>query len=196
MRHPFGGDVAGFVFTPATSGSLTVPSLGPTMINCWDSPVGGNQYIDLLAADGVTPITQVQASSNGFVPNFFGPDTIQYLYYDGGAGYRLKAMCLDLPDTVNGLTAASVGADPAGYADSAITTFQTSVDPLGDRAFTEQSRQLVVVDCISLGSVPLRASVNANQSQRFLWLAAAGSPPAIGNGYVAEGDRVDLEPLS
>lgn len=83
-RFEFGAGMADFVVQP--SDGLWGVAPGAT-IAFWDDPDAGTQYTDLLDASG-TPITQVVADEQGFIPSFSGPDSVEGMWADGGGSSR------------------------------------------------------------------------------------------------------------
>lgn len=133
-RYRFAGGPADYV---ASNGR---PRVG-VVVTFWTAQTGGAQVTDLLAADGTTPVTSVTSGAEGAIPVFFGPDGVVELWaLAGGARVRLEAWDTGdiggsgAVDSVNGqvgvvvLTAASVGADPAGTAAGLDAALDTRLD--------------------------------------------------------------------
>ncbi|AEW94056.1 MULTISPECIES: hypothetical protein [Streptomycetaceae] len=110
MRQLFGGTASDFAEDAA---GTRVPGAIGTV---WDGPsTGAQQYTDLTTADGA-PMYQLTADSRGFVPAFFGPDGVERLWVDFGAG-RVA------------LTSVTVG--------ERLDAHTSALDPHGDRAYAD-----------------------------------------------------------
>ncbi|MEU8948785.1 SGNH/GDSL hydrolase family protein [Streptomyces sp. NPDC048489] len=82
----------------------------------WDGPsAGANQITDLTDIDGV-PKSQLVADTRGFVASFFGPDGLETLWVDFGAGKVA-------------ITSVTIG--------ERFDTHLTDPDPHGDRAYAD-----------------------------------------------------------
>lgn len=90
--------------------------------------------------------------------------------------------------TVITLVAADVSADPAGYADAAISNLIVADDPLGDRSWAGGNFRPILEYNTSTASWPTRLSSTADQTKRFEWVGPNASPPPVGSGYAVEGD--------
>ncbi|MFD8594546.1 GDSL-type esterase/lipase family protein [Kitasatospora sp. NPDC059646] len=107
-RNIFGGTAADVA---ETVDGARVPGAVGTV---WDGPSdGARQLLDLQSADG-GPITQLVADSRGFVAPFLGPDGVERVWVDFGAG----RVALLSGSTGEHLAAHLVAPDPHGTAAS------------------------------------------------------------------------------
>ena len=83
-RFEFGAGMADFVVQPSDGLWGVAPN---AVVTFWNDPDAGTQYTDLLDAASA-PITQVVADEYGFVPRFFGPDSITGMWADAGGSSR------------------------------------------------------------------------------------------------------------
>lgn len=89
-RNLFIGDV---VLLPGAAGaSPTLFSGRPFTL--WSADVGGTQYTDFTARDGVSPVSLV-TDANGLLPVFRGPDLVETVYVDTGAAQRFPLFACD-----------------------------------------------------------------------------------------------------
>jgi hypothetical protein len=111
-RHLFGG---GSSDAAENIDGSRVPGAVGTV---WDGPTeSATQIFDLLDAN-TQPIQSLVADSQGMVPHFYGPDGVDLLYVDFGAG-RIAMTPVD--------TALR------------ITTHEQADDPHGDRAYADET---------------------------------------------------------
>ncbi|CAL9596007.1 hypothetical protein SUDANB43_05303 [Streptomyces sp. enrichment culture] len=84
-RFIFGAGMADYVVQPVDGLWGVAPG---AVITFWDAADGGTQYTDLLNAAG-TPVTEIVADSNGFVPEFSGPDSVTGMWAGVGESARV-----------------------------------------------------------------------------------------------------------
>ncbi|MEV0691770.1 hypothetical protein [Streptomyces sp. NPDC050388] len=84
MRYEYGRGIADYVVQPTDGLWGVAPGAALTF---WDEAAEGTQHVDLLDAGG-TPITEVVADANGFIPAFSGPDGVTGMWADAGGTSR------------------------------------------------------------------------------------------------------------
>jgi chitosanase len=158
-RRPFGGGADAVVLDGA---GHRVPFAQGT---AWTQRTGGSRYTDLTTLDGASlPDGTITADPVGAIAPFYGPDGVDELWIDFGAGrYRLEPT--DLADLVEALDGSSSGIPP------------TTVDAKGDL--------LVGMAADTVGRLPVGASgkvlsVNPATSTGLAWI----DPPANPNSDV------------
>lgn len=108
-RHRFGG-TADYVIAPGDANTAVLQP-GVT-VTCWNAPVGGVQYTDLVQTDGTTPIPggELATDATGAVPEFMGPDTVRSVYLDAsaGAGPRRRTLATDIGEDLTAAEAAAI----------------------------------------------------------------------------------------
>lgn len=115
-RNLFGGSAAD-VAEDVTG--ARVPGAKGTV---WDGPSSSaTQLVDLLDYNG-QPIQGLTADSQGMIPHFYGPDGVDLLYADFGAG----RVALIPDDTAKRLTAHQTADDPHGIKPWALSQFGAS----------------------------------------------------------------------
>lgn len=178
-RSLFGGRVGDTVASLYNLGNRQVFTLpvdangdpSSVTLQVWDA-VDGVQLTDLLAADGVTPITVVTVPSSGQVPEFYGPDGVNVAVYVKDPDddfYRLDARADD---------AAQVAADAAATAEAAATAAEAvgntndtimaavAADPESDfyavqSASIDEKIAEVVLDAADFGTARTHVEINA-----------------------------------
>lgn len=130
-RYRFGGGLADWSF--GTAVVATVPDLaqlvGAATITFWTAETGGDQYVDLLDADGA-PINSIQSADGsgsralGQLPPFFGPDGVTEMWAQGGNGPRAII-------TASGAVSAAL--QQASATDTALITHTAAANPHGTR---------------------------------------------------------------
>lgn len=102
VRHRFGNDISGWVFSIDDTTSALVLQPG-VAITVWDSQTGGTQYTDLKASNGTTSITSVTTGtgdSAGLIPVFYGPLGVAAMWAQAGStGPRVLISANDLGDS-------------------------------------------------------------------------------------------------
>jgi hypothetical protein len=83
-RLEFGSGIADYVVRPSDGLWAVAPG---AVVTFYDSSTGGTQYTDLLDASSA-PITSVTADEYGFLPRFFGPDSVTGMWADAGGTSR------------------------------------------------------------------------------------------------------------
>ncbi|MEV8124763.1 hypothetical protein AB0P07_11720 [Streptomyces sp. NPDC085944] len=84
-RSLFGAGMADYVVQPVDGLWGVAPG---AVITFWDAADGGTQYTDLLDAAGA-PVTEIVADSNGFIPEFSGPDSVTGMWAQVGESARV-----------------------------------------------------------------------------------------------------------
>lgn len=120
-QYWFGGDIAAFVISVgADNHAVLAPG---TAITFWTAQTGGQQYTDLVDANGVA-ITSVTSSAGSgayapaAIPRFRGP--VLAMWAQAGDGpYRSLMLSTDLPAVMASLTAAAQQAQTAAEAAAA-----------------------------------------------------------------------------
>lgn len=91
-RHWFGGSQADQVVTRYDLGSHGLVALAAGVkVTFFDAETDGTQYVDLLL-DGITPGSFITTDDDGYVPRFQGPDAVQAMWADVGAGQPRRIM--------------------------------------------------------------------------------------------------------
>lgn len=83
-RFEFGAGIADYVVQPSDGLWGVAPG---AVVTFYSASTGGTRYTDLLDA-GSNPITSVTADDLGFLPRFFGPDSITGMWADAGGSSR------------------------------------------------------------------------------------------------------------
>ncbi|MFE6282425.1 glycosyl hydrolase family 28-related protein [Streptomyces sp. NPDC057877] len=83
-RLEFGSGIADYVVRPSDGLWAVAPG---AVVTFYDASTGGTQYTDLLDASSA-PINSVTADEYGFLPRFFGPDSITGMWADAGGTSR------------------------------------------------------------------------------------------------------------
>lgn len=73
-------------------GNILAPA---TVVTFWSDLHGGTLYSDLTTPDGVTPVGSVVTDVNGVTPELRGPNGIETMYADAGAGVRFPFYATD-----------------------------------------------------------------------------------------------------
>lgn len=84
MRYEYGAGMADFVVQPSDGLWGVAPG---AVVTFYSASTGGTQYTDLLDASS-SPITQVVADAQGFLPRFQGPDGVVGMWASAGGSSR------------------------------------------------------------------------------------------------------------
>jgi hypothetical protein len=179
VRHLFGGDIAAWTIDlgdnatgqSGQDGYLAV--ITPSAeITFYDAATAGNQYTDLLTADG-TPITSVTSDTNGELPQFQGPDTDPETWQmwadgSGGAGPRRLMVATDIGTTLNAQS-------------DAIADLQAQMDAV---------QALLAITPLIVretgGAWPTRPDIIGDRTA--IWVG--DDTPSVGGGYMRDDDTV------
>lgn len=99
-RHRFGGDMSSWAFSIGDANDIVLQP--NAVITFWDAQTAGNQYVDLRASNGTTPISSVTSGagdSAGLIPVFYGPTDVATMWAQAGGGPRTLIAANDLGDT-------------------------------------------------------------------------------------------------
>lgn len=66
-----------------------------TVVTFWSELQGGIRYTDLTTPNGVTSLEEVRTDANGMTPELRGPDFVETMYADAGAGVRFPFYATD-----------------------------------------------------------------------------------------------------
>ncbi len=147
MRHAFGGDLTGWVFTSDTD---HIPVLaGGVTVTAWNAQIGGTQITDLATDVGgvgaITQVTTLTIDPYGSIPQFWGPDEVWSLWLQAGAGPRLLAVATDTGDQL-GLLQAAVALLQTGAVTLDDVQTITGAKTLGPLADTAAPRLVVMAE--------------------------------------------------
>jgi hypothetical protein len=118
-RNLFGGTAADVA---ETVDGARVPGAVGTV---WSGPSDGAvQLLDLTDADGA-PIVQLVADQRGFIPSFYGPDSVERLWVDFGNG-RIGLVSVTAGERLSAHEAASDPHQDRAYTNDQLTHYMRS----------------------------------------------------------------------
>lgn len=99
-RYLFGSDL---ILTTAAPPSVLIAANAPFTL--WSERIGGSQYIDCTAPDGVSPLlgdnqNHFLADGSGQRPALRGPDGVVLMWVDTGSSTRYPIAAADLTQSV------------------------------------------------------------------------------------------------
>jgi hypothetical protein len=162
----------------------------------WTDPTSGTGITDVLADDGITPITTLVTDSDGLRPYQYGPDGVEVMYCDTGASIRFpvtavdrqedvldQAALLDTAQTFSALQTFSSGVTVSGGSvtlpDASLAIADTSglqaaLDALAALDWTTAAIRSLVADMFNTTHVGATVSFNTTTNKLVITVTASG----------------------